>query len=32
MIRDRGEQFPSEDGVELATVIKEKYGYVCQDV
>jgi actin-related protein 3 len=29
MLKDRGEIFPPEDGHELATLIKEKYGYVC---
>lgn len=32
MLKDRGEVFPAEDGVEIATRIKEKFGYCCPDV
>ena len=28
-LKDRGEQFMAQDGTEIATKIKEKYGYVC---
>ena len=31
-IKDRGEVFKAEDGTEIAVKIKEKYGYVCNDV
>lgn len=31
-LKDRGEKFPPEDSSEIAAKIKEKYGYVCQDV
>jgi actin-related protein 3 len=32
MLRDRKEPMPSEDALEIARVVKEKYGYVCQDL
>ena len=32
MLKDRGENFAPEDGLEIATKIKEKYSYVCNDV
>jgi actin-related protein 3 len=31
-LRDRGEKFPSEDALDIAQKIKERYGYVCKDV
>ena len=31
-MRDRKEPLPSEDALEIARTIKEKYGYVCKDV
>jgi hypothetical protein len=31
-LRDRKEPLPSEDALEIARTIKEKYGYVCKDV
>lgn len=31
-LKDRGEKFPAADSNEIAARIKEKYGYVCQDV
>lgn len=31
-LRDRKEPMPSEDALEIAQTIKEKYGYVCKDV
>ena len=31
-LRDRGEQIPAGDAMEVAAKIKEKYGYVCKDV
>lgn len=31
-LKDRGEQFPIEDGMDIAQKIKERYGYVCKDV
>jgi hypothetical protein len=31
-LRDRKEPLPSEDALEIARIIKEKYGYVCKDV
>lgn len=31
-IKDRGEVFKAEDGTEIAVKIKEKYGYVCNDI
>lgn len=31
-LKDRGEKFPAQDSNEIAARIKEKYGYVCQDV
>ena len=31
-LQARGEQFRPEDTNEIATKIKEKYGYVCKDV
>lgn len=31
-LKDRGEKFPPEDSNEIAAKIKEKYGYVCNDV
>jgi actin-related protein 3 len=31
-LRDRGEQIPAEDSMEIAQKIKERYGYVCKDV
>ena len=31
-LKDRGEKFPAADSMEIAARIKEKYGYVCQDV
>lgn len=32
MLKDRGEKFKAEDSYEIAAKIKEKYGYVCDDV
>jgi actin-related protein 3 len=32
MLKDRGEKFKAEDSTEIASKIKEKYGYVCKDV
>ena len=32
ILMDRGEQFNAVDGHEIATKVKEKYGYVCTDV
>lgn len=32
MLKDRGEKFKAEDSTEIASRIKEKYGYVCKDV
>lgn len=31
-LKDRGEKFKAEDSTEIASKIKEKYGYVCKDV
>jgi len=31
-LKDRGEKFPAADSNEIASRIKEKYGYVCKDV
>lgn len=31
-LRDRGEKVPSEDSLDIAQKIKERYGYVCKDV
>mmetsp|Transcript_11138 Transcript_11138/g.11223 ORF Transcript_11138/g.11223 Transcript_11138/m.11223 type:complete len:120 (+) Transcript_11138:387-746(+) len=31
-LRDRGEKLPSEDALEIAQKIKERYGYVCKDI
>ena len=31
-LKDRGEKFKPEDSLEIASKIKEKYGYVCKDV
>ena len=31
-LKDRGEVFPTEDAMEVAQKIKERYGYVCKDV
>ena len=31
-LRDRGEQIPAEDSMDIAQKIKERYGYVCKDV
>jgi len=31
-LRERGEKMPSEDALEIAMKIKEKYGYCCKDV
>lgn len=31
-LKARGEKFPAEDSTEIASKIKEKYGYVCKDV
>ena len=31
-VRDRKEPIPSEDALEVARIVKEKYGYVCKDV
>ena len=31
-LRDRKEPMPSEDALEIARTVKEKYGYVCKDV
>lgn len=31
-LRDRGEKIPSEDALDVAMKIKEKYGYVCKDL
>ena len=31
-LRDRKEPIPSEDALEVARIVKEKYGYVCKDV
>lgn len=31
-LRDRGEQLPSDDAMEIAQKVKERYGYVCKDV
>jgi len=32
MLRDRKETMPSEDALEIARSVKEKYGYVCKDL
>ena len=32
MIKDRSEPIPSEDTLEVARSVKEKYGYVCKDL
>ena len=31
-LRDRGEQLPSDDAMDIAQKVKERYGYVCKDV
>ena len=31
-LRDRGEKFPAEDSLDIAAKIKERYGYVCNDL
>ena len=31
-LRDRKEPLPSEDQLEIAQTVKEKYGYVCKDI
>ena len=31
-MRERKEPIPSEDALEVARIVKEKYGYVCKDV
>ena len=31
-LKERKEPVPQEDAMEVARVIKEKYGYVCKDV
>lgn len=31
-LKDRGENFPTEDGLDIAQKVKEKFGYVCKDV
>jgi actin-related protein 3 len=31
-LKDRKEPLPSEDALEIARVVKEKYGYVCKDL
>lgn len=31
-LRDRKEPLPSEDALEIARNVKEKYGYVCKDI
>lgn len=31
-LRDRKEPLPSEDALEIARTVKEKYGYVCKDI
>jgi actin-related protein 3 len=31
-LRDRGEQIPAEDSMDIAQKIKERYGYICKDV
>lgn len=31
-MRDRGEKIPSDDAMDIAQKVKEKYGYVCKDV
>jgi actin-related protein 3 len=31
-LKDRKEPMPSEDVLEIARTVKEKYGYVCKDV
>jgi actin-related protein 3 len=32
MLRDRGENFPAEDALQVAKKIKEQYCYVCPDI
>ena len=32
MLRDRKEPLPSDDALEIARTVKEKYGYVCTDL
>jgi len=32
MMKDRGEKIPAGDAHEIASKVKEKYGYVCKDV
>ena len=32
MLKDRKEEIPGEDVLEVARSVKEKYGYVCKDV
>jgi len=32
MLKDRSESIPSEDVLEVARAVKEKYGYVCKDL
>lgn len=31
-LRDRGEKLPSEDAMDIAQKVKERFGYVCKDV
>ncbi len=31
-MRDRGEQIPDIDAMEVASKVKEQYGYCCQDI
>lgn len=32
MMLDRKEKLPGEDAMEIARIVKEKYGYVCKDL
>jgi actin-related protein 3 len=31
-MRDRGEQIPADDAMDIAQKVKERFGYVCKDV
>jgi actin-related protein 3 len=31
-MKDRGEPIPAEDSMQIAKNIKERYGYVCEDI
>ena len=32
MLKERGEKFPAEEGMEIGAKIKERYGYCCKQL